>query len=155
MSLPAATALTAASGSVRGSASFIARSGALREPDCVALRCLIVDDSEEFLASARRLLSVQGLDIVGVATSAEEALQLASHLHPEVVLVDVHLGADDGLALARELPGTIPAAQLVLISTHPLEDLVELLAGVPAAGFLSKSELSAEAIVDLVESASL
>jgi two-component system nitrate/nitrite response regulator NarL len=116
----------------------------------VALRCLIVDDSEEFLASAERLLAVQGLDVVGVAASGADALRLAGQLRPDVALVDVHLGDEDGLDVAQRIVTEAPATRVVLISTHPEDDLAELVAGTPAAGFLAKTALSASAIVELV-----
>jgi DNA-binding NarL/FixJ family response regulator len=119
----------------------------------VALRCLIVDDSEEFLASAERLLAVQGLDVVGLAASGADALRLAVQLRPEVALVDVHLGDEDGLEVAQRLATEAPATRVVLISTHPEADLAELVAGTPAAGFLAKTALSASAIVELVGAA--
>ena len=119
----------------------------------MALRCLIVDDSEEFLASAERLLAVQGLDVVALAASGADALRLAVQLRPEVALVDVHLGDEDGLEVAQRLATEAPATRVVLISTHPEADLAELVAGTPAAGFLAKTALSASAIVELVGAA--
>ena len=119
----------------------------------MALRCLIVDDSEEFLASAERLLAVQGLDVVALAASGADALRLAVQLRPDVALVDVHLGDEDGLEVAQRLATEAPATRVVLISTHPEADLAELVAGTPAAGFLAKTALSASAIVELVGAA--
>jgi two-component system, NarL family, nitrate/nitrite response regulator NarL len=116
----------------------------------VALRCLIVDDSEAFLASARALLSAQGLEIVGVASTYAEALRLAERLRPDVTLVDVEFGEEDGLEVARELAGRVPASRVVLISTHPQDELGEVIAESPAAGFLAKTALSAAAIAELV-----
>jgi len=116
----------------------------------VALRCLIVDDSEAFLASASGLLSAQGLEVVGLASSRAEALRLAERLRPDVTLVDVELGEEDGLEVARELAGRAPASRVVLISTHPQDELGEVIAESPAAGFLAKTALSAAAIAELV-----
>jgi two-component system, NarL family, nitrate/nitrite response regulator NarL len=115
----------------------------------VALRCLIVDDSEEFLASAKRLLSAQGLAVVGVASSDVEAVRLAERLLPDVALVDVELGEEDGLEVARRLAERVPSSRVVLISSHPEDELGDLLAGNPAASFLPKTALSAAAIAEL------
>lgn len=113
------------------------------------LRCLIVDDSEEFLASARGLLSAQGLRIVATATTGEEALRLARDHRPDVVLVDVQLGEENGIEVARRLGAETPALAVILISTHPEEDLVDLTADTPSLGFLAKSALGANAILRL------
>lgn len=117
----------------------------------MALRCLIVDDSEAFLASASALLSAQGLEVVAVASSGTEASRLVKQLDPDVVLLDVELGEEDGLEVARELNELVPAAHIVLISAHPRDELSEVIAETPAVGFLAKTALSAAAIAELVD----
>jgi len=116
----------------------------------VALRCLIVDDNPEFLVSARALLSAQGLHVVGTAATGAEAIWHAGALRPDVVLVDLQLGEEDGLEVARRLAEKTPATHVVLISAHANDDLTELAADSTAAGFLAKTALSADAITALV-----
>jgi DNA-binding NarL/FixJ family response regulator len=118
----------------------------------MTLRCLIVDDSPRFLAAARGLLERQGMTIVGVASTSAEALERVQELRPDVTLVDIDLGGESGLELARRLhhqAGPAPA-RVILVSTHAEEDYAELIAASPAVGFLSKSTLSAGAIHDLL-----
>ena len=116
----------------------------------MALRCLLVDDNEAFLASASRLLEGQGLQVVGQAASSAEAMRLARGLLPDVVLVDVQLGEEDGLELTRQLRSELPALRVVLISTHTRDDLADLVADTPAVGFLPKSALNVAAIAELL-----
>jgi DNA-binding NarL/FixJ family response regulator len=114
----------------------------------VVLRCLIVDDNEEFLDAACNLLRRERVEIVGVASTAAEAVRLSAQLQPDVALVDVYLGAESGIELARRLAvdhgGPSPA--VILISTYSERDLAEVIAGSPAAGFVSKGSLSRAAI---------
>jgi DNA-binding NarL/FixJ family response regulator len=115
------------------------------------LRCLIVDDSPPFLKAARSLLEREGLAVVGVASTAAEALQLAEELRPDVTLVDISLGEESGFEVVRRLhleAGLAPS-QVILISTGAEQDYVELISESPAAGFLAKSTLSAAAIRDM------
>ena len=114
------------------------------------MRCLIVDDSEEFLASAARLLGSQGVVVVGCAQSGDSALALVGELAPDVALVDVELGDEDGIVLSRELVARAPETRVVLISSYRREELMELLDDSPAAGFLAKTDLGAAAIAGLV-----
>jgi two-component system nitrate/nitrite response regulator NarL len=116
----------------------------------VALRCLLVDDSQAFLASASRLLSAQGFEVVGRASSGVEAVQLAQELEPDVALVDVQLGGEDGLAVARRLAAAASSTRVILISSHSEDELAELIADSPAVGFLPKSALGADAIRELL-----
>ncbi len=118
------------------------------------LRCVLVDDSPQFLDAARRLLEGQGVAVVGVASTGAEALQRAGALRPDVTLVDLDLGGESGLELARRLhQGAGPAsAPVILISTHAEQDYAELIAASPAIGFLAKTALSAQAIQQLLAS---
>jgi DNA-binding NarL/FixJ family response regulator len=116
----------------------------------VKTRCLIVDDNEAFLASAQRLLQAEGLEIVGTASTIAEALRLAAATEHDLVLVDVELGEENGFDLARQLTSVSHPVPVILISTYPEEDLAEFVASSPAAGFLGKSKLSAEAIQSLL-----
>jgi DNA-binding NarL/FixJ family response regulator len=116
----------------------------------VALRCLIVDDNEEFLDSASRLLSAQGLEVAGRASSGAEAVGLVQTLEPDVALIDVQLGQEDGLELTRQLAPDAHGTRIILISTHSEDELAELIVGSPAIGFLPKAALSANAIAELL-----
>jgi len=116
------------------------------------LRCLIVDDSPRFLDAARGLLERQGITVVGVASTGADALRRARELRPDVTLVDIDLGGESGLELARRLhhqAGPAPA-RVILVSTHAEQDYADLIAASPAVGFLSKTALSAGAIRDLL-----
>src|SRR6201995_1716741 len=113
------------------------------------IRCLIVDDSARFAQIAVELLEDEGIEVLGVATSGEEAVQLARELRPDLALVDIDLGQDNGLTVARHLregePGGLAEA-VILISTHAQVEFAELIAASPAVGFLAKADLGAEAI---------
>ena len=117
------------------------------------LRCLIVDDSPLFLDAARGLLEGEGVSVVGVASSAAEALQRVGELAPDVTLVDIQLGAESGFELVGRLhrEAGVASARMILISTHAEAEYADLIASSPVVGFLSKSSLSAAAIRDLLD----
>jgi DNA-binding NarL/FixJ family response regulator len=121
----------------------------------VSLRCLIIDDQPSFCEAARELLEGQGVTVVGFATTRSEAVRSVQQLRPEVALVDIHLGADSGFDLARQLAddGDGSAPRVILISTHDERDFVRLIESSPAVGFLAKTELSAERIHRLLDRA--
>jgi DNA-binding NarL/FixJ family response regulator len=120
----------------------------------MAIRCLIVDDNASFLEEAAALLQRDGLVIAGVASNTREALERAQQLQPDVALVDISLGSESGLELARRLVDIEEGAPIViLISTHAETDFAELIEEAPVAGFVPKAELSASAIRRLVAAA--
>ena len=114
----------------------------------VPLRCLVVDDSPSFREAIHDLLEAQGVNVVGGAGSAAEALAQIAALAPDVVLIDLDLGGENGLALAQQVHdgacGAVPS--VILISTHDEREFADLIEATPAVGFLSKTELSGATI---------
>jgi CheY-like chemotaxis protein len=112
------------------------------------VRCLLVDDNGTFIETACLLLAREGVVVAGTASSIAEALRQASALRPDVVLVDIALGDENGFELARRLAGsgTGAGAAVIMISTRAGADFADMIADSPAAGFLAKDELSAAAI---------
>ena len=122
------------------------------DPEPVALRCLIVDDNVRFLEVASDLLEREGMTVVGVASTAAEALRRVEDLRPDVVLVDIDLGEDSGFDLADQLAAA-PVGErppVILISTYAESDFADLIASSPAVGFVSKPDLSGRAVAEAV-----
>jgi DNA-binding NarL/FixJ family response regulator len=117
------------------------------------LRCVIVDDSANFVDAARRLLDHDGVTVVGVASTSAEALRCFEELGPDVMLVDVNLGEENGFELAEQLhrSGLPTSPPVILISTHAEQDLADMIATSPAIGFVAKINLTPNAIRDLVD----
>jgi CheY-like chemotaxis protein len=116
------------------------------------VRCLIVDDSAEFRDAASAMLERAGITVVGKACNSAEALRFYEDFHPDVALVDIDLGGEDGFALAEQLDRAGAASHLavILVSTYAESDLEEMINASPAVGFLQKLSLSPDAIRNLV-----
>jgi DNA-binding NarL/FixJ family response regulator len=115
-----------------------------------SLTCLIVDDSPQFLEAARQLLEDDGVSVVGVAATADDALATTLELRPDVALVDIDLGAESGFDVAGRLAAlTDGGPPVILISAESATELAELVAGA-GRGFISKTDLSVEEIQRLL-----
>jgi DNA-binding NarL/FixJ family response regulator len=122
-------------------------SAAGSDADEVLMRCLLVDDNEEFIETARRVLDRDGVTVTGTASNIAEALLQASELQPDVVLADIILGDENGFDLARRLAESHAGDLVVImISSDTEDDYADLVAESPAVGFLPKDELSADGI---------
>jgi CheY-like chemotaxis protein len=105
-----------------------------------AVRVLTVDDQEVFRRAARTLIAATaGFEQVGEACSGAEALELATELHPDLVLLDVRMPGMDGLETARRLGEAEPDAVVVLTS---LDELPEHAAGEERPLYIRKQVLS-------------
>lgn len=115
-------------------------------------RAVIVDDHAAFRASARRLLEISGFDVVGEAADGVTGLALARELEPELVLLDIALPEMSGFDVAERLAGT--PSKVILISSRQRKDFGKRVRQSGAVGFVSKDELSAEAVLELMRRAS-
>jgi CheY-like chemotaxis protein len=118
----------------------------------MTLRCLIVDDSPAFLDAATTLLAEEGIDVVGVSETGDDALTMAAQLHPDVILADIDMRKEDGFALAERLKDA-RSSPVILISAHAEDEFADMPDTSPAIGFISKASLSASAVERLRDSA--
>ena len=117
----------------------------------MALSVVIADDSARFRDSARALLEREGMDVLAVASTPDDAVEQVRQRRPDVVVLDLHFGTVSGLEVARLLTAdreSTPA--VVLVSTVSAEDVEPLLDGSPVRGFVSKIDLSAAAVASIV-----
>ena len=114
------------------------------------MRCLIVDDNAGFVAAARKLLEADGITVVGSASASADAVDLVAHLRPDVTLIDIDLGAENGIELVEQLRQATVRSPTVLISAHSAEDFVDAIDDCGAVGFVAKSDLTAAAIRDVL-----
>ena len=114
------------------------------------LTVLIVDDHAGFRAFARAVLEAEGFDVVAEAEDAASALDAASRLRPQVVVLDIQLPDLDGFEVAEHLAQSDIPPAVVLVSTRDISTYRRRLAASPVRGFIAKNELSGRALSELV-----
>jgi DNA-binding NarL/FixJ family response regulator len=114
-------------------------------------RVLIVDDHASFRNCARTLLESEGFDVVGEAADGESAVALAAELGPDCVLLDIQLPDIDGFAVAERMLTDDPRLQIVLVSSRDHSSYGPLIEKSGALGFLSKGDVSGDALERLLE----
>lgn len=88
-------------------------------PTHLALRALVVDDEPLARDELAFILGeVGGVEVVGQAASAPEALRLFEETQPDVVFVDLRMPGPDGLALADAIQKRSPETPVVVVSAH-------------------------------------
>jgi DNA-binding NarL/FixJ family response regulator len=118
--------------------------GLLQPRDSVrdVIRVLIVDDQECFRRAAQALVSATaGFEVVDESASAEEALEAAVQLRPDLVLVDVRMPGLDGFETSRRIRAVLQDAVVVLVSADPDPDPDQVEAS-GAAAFVRKEALN-------------
>jgi DNA-binding NarL/FixJ family response regulator len=111
---------------------------------------LIVDDHPSFRAAARRLLELEGYDVVGEAADGWSGIRAARELRPDFVLLDVQLPDVNGFEVCEHLSRDPDAPAVVLTSSRDRSDYGPCLDVTAAAGFLPKAELSGAGIAGIL-----
>ncbi len=113
------------------------------------LRVMLVDDHALVRSAIRQALLAPDIEVVGEASSAEEALAMAPMLRPDLLLLDIDMPGLSGIETVRELAPRLPATKIVMLTVSM--DRRDLLGAVRhgAYGYLTK-DLSGEALLRAV-----
>jgi DNA-binding NarL/FixJ family response regulator len=116
------------------------------------IRLLIVDDQEIVRSGLRHLIASEpAIELIGEASSGEEALLLVEGVHPDVLLVDIRMPGMDGIEAARKLKALIPDAKILMLTAHSEDYATAIAAG--ADGYLAKDISGAELIRAILSAA--
>ena len=113
------------------------------------IRVLLADDHRLLRDSLRRSLTDEGFEIVGEAADGEQAIDLASELHPDVVLLDVSMPNVGGVEAAGRIHQERPETRIVMLTMHADAEVVAEALRAGACGYLTKDS-STEEIADAI-----
>jgi DNA-binding NarL/FixJ family response regulator len=82
----------------------------------MATRVLLADDHPLFRDGVAALLEARGFEVVGQAGDGLEALELTRQLHPDLVLMDIHMPRLDGLEATRIISAEFPSARVIVLT---------------------------------------
>lgn len=86
------------------------------------LRILLVDDEPDILLLLQAMLTAPTWEIVGKAAGGEDALRIATHMKPDVAVVDYMMPGMHGLEVAERLKQVQPDCDVVLFSAYDVQD---------------------------------
>lgn len=111
------------------------------------IRVLIVDDHEVVRLGLRSLLEGQpGMEVVGEAASAAEAIALAETLGPDVVLMDIRLPGMSGVEACRQIKERNPRVRVLILTSYADSQLLTDAIVAGADGYVLK-QVGSDALV--------
>ena len=104
------------------------------------VRVLLVDDHKVMRAGLRALLeTTERMDVVGEASSGEEAVNKARALEPDIVIMDLSMPGMDGVEATRRIVALDLDAKILVLTVHDEDEYLLPAMEAGAAGFLNKS----------------
>jgi DNA-binding NarL/FixJ family response regulator len=103
---------------------------------------MIVDDQKLFAESLQIVLDAEGqnqISIVGIATGGEEAVAMTGDLHPDVILMDVHMPGVDGVEATRLIHTRFPEVKIIMLTTFDDDVYVQTAIANGAMGYILKN----------------
>ena len=110
-------------------------------------RVLVVDDADTFrVATAQVVASVSGLEVVAIARTGEEAVEIIRTDSIDLVLMDIVLPGVDGIEAARRVHEMKPSTTVILLSAYSPDDLPALPSACSWCSFCAKEEFGPEVL---------
>ena len=110
-------------------------------------RILIADDHGVLRAGLTALLNAEpDLQVVGEASTGDEALQLVIELSPDLVLMDISMPELGGIEATRRIVDAMPGTRVLILTVHEDVSLVREAIDVGAAGYILKRAVKPEMI---------
>jgi CheY-like chemotaxis protein len=118
------------------------------------IRVLIVDDDEDFAESLSATLALdRRVEVVASARDGAEAVARCAEIRPDVVAMDIHMPAMDGVEATRRIRAQDYAAAVILISGSMFTDARDLATEAGAVGYLTKAQCARELLPAVLEAA--
>jgi DNA-binding NarL/FixJ family response regulator len=109
------------------------------------LRVMLCDDHALVRSAIRQALDAPDIDVVGEATTAEEMLEMAPRLRPDILLLDIDMPGMSGIEAVREIAPRLPDTRIVMLTVSTdRRDLIDAVRH-GASGYLTK-DLTGDAL---------
>jgi len=89
------------------------------------VRVMVVDDTDHVRAMLVDMLELDGFDVVGQASSGQEAITVADESAPEIIIMDYKMPGMDGLSAAKAIRAKNPAQSIIIYTAYLDPALVE------------------------------
>jgi len=113
----------------------------------MGIRIIIADDHRIMRAGLRSLLSADsGMEVIGEATTSQEAIALVDQLKPDVLILDIGMPGNEKLAALKEISINYPNVRILMLTMHEDNELLQECLRLGASGYIIKRAAESELI---------
>jgi DNA-binding NarL/FixJ family response regulator len=115
------------------------------------MRAIVADDHEVVRRGVRALVeSHPGWTVCGEAANGREAVRLAQELRPDLVVLDLTMPELNGLDATRAIRTSVPGTEVILLTVHDSDQLLDQAIGAGARGYVLKDD-AARHLLDAID----
>lgn len=115
------------------------------------IRVLIVDDHQVVIDGFMARLELEpDIEVIGTASNGVEAIEVAKHLHPDVILMDISMPIMNGIEATGIIKEELPNSRILMLTMHDNREYIMKVMQAGAVGYMLK-EISAEKMVQAIK----
>ena len=112
------------------------------------IKLILADDHQLFREGVKRIINMENdLEVIGECGDGIQVLELCNVLRPDIVLMDINMPVENGVAATEKLRDFFPEIKVIILSIHDDESYVFETLRKGATGYLLK-DMEAEALFD-------
>jgi two-component system response regulator DegU len=104
------------------------------------IRVLIADDHKLICEGLRLVLERDGLEVVGIARTGRQALEMATDLEPDIILLDIIMPGMNGLEVLGAIRSSMPQISVIVLTAYGRPDFMARAIALGAAGYITKDD---------------
>jgi len=110
------------------------------------IRVFLADDNRQILDYVREFLSANGCEVIGKATDGQSAVDAATQLFPDVLVLDISMPGLSGIQAARRILDVNPSTKIVFLTVYRDPDTCRAALETSACGYVLKPRLASDLI---------
>jgi len=114
------------------------------------IKILLAEDHVVVREGTRELIQHEDdMEVVGEAGDGEEAVELATQTHPDVIIMDVNMPKLNGIEATKQIKVKLPSTAILILSAYDNDQYISALLEAGAAGYLLKN-IKGKELIDAV-----
>jgi len=101
---------------------------------------LVADDHKLICEGLRMVLERDGLEVVGIARTGRQTLEMATDLEPDVILLDIIMPGMNGLQVLGAIRSSMPQISVIVLTAYGRPDFMARAIALGAAGYITKDD---------------